>query len=217
VQGVVTTQQIEQLPISRNFLDLAQLEPGVQIQDGQTFDPTKNGFSSISIGGRAGRTARINVGSFGRGVTAGNLGAAISNYNSKYAGTITPAGQALINAGLFTQAELVSAGAVMPTLAAPPSGNIGLGWLKTFDVTYAYPIKIKERIEIIPSVSAFNAFNFANFDGPTNKMSGILSTDGAPGSPNGTPDRSATRIGVGSGIFALGGPRQLEFGLRINF
>jgi len=61
VQGVVTTQQIEELPISRNFLDLAQLEPGVQIQDGQTFDPTKNGFSSIYIGGRAGRTARIEV------------------------------------------------------------------------------------------------------------------------------------------------------------
>src|SRR5947209_3187018 len=62
VQGVVTTQQIEQLPINgRNFLDLAQLEPGVQIQDGGNFDPTKNGFSSISFGGRFGRTARIEV------------------------------------------------------------------------------------------------------------------------------------------------------------
>src|SRR5205807_3065266 len=62
VQGVMTTQQIEQLPINgRNFLDLAQLEPGVQIQDGGNFDPTKNGFSSISFGGRFGRTARIEV------------------------------------------------------------------------------------------------------------------------------------------------------------
>src|SRR5437870_5637979 len=62
VQGVVTTQQIEQLPVNgRNFLDLATLEPGVQIQDGATFDPTKNGFSSISFGGRAGRTARIEL------------------------------------------------------------------------------------------------------------------------------------------------------------
>src|SRR5207245_10821898 len=35
VQGVLTSQQIETLPINgRNFLDLAQLEPGVQIQDG---------------------------------------------------------------------------------------------------------------------------------------------------------------------------------------
>src|SRR6202522_1519016 len=62
VQGVLNAQQIENLPINgRNFLDLAQLEPGVQIQDGGNFDPTKNGFSSISFGGRFGRTARIEV------------------------------------------------------------------------------------------------------------------------------------------------------------
>src|SRR4029077_18914305 len=62
VQGVLTAAQIANLPVNgRNFLDLAQLEPGVQIQDGQNFDPTKAGYSSISFGGRFGRTARINV------------------------------------------------------------------------------------------------------------------------------------------------------------
>jgi hypothetical protein len=62
VQGVLTAEQVENLPVNgRNFLDLAQLEPGVQIQDGQNFDPTKAGYSSISFGGRFGRTARINV------------------------------------------------------------------------------------------------------------------------------------------------------------
>src|SRR5246127_144034 len=62
VQGVLSTEQIENLPINgRNFLDLAQLEPGVQIQDGGNFDPTKKCFSSISFGGRFGRTARIEV------------------------------------------------------------------------------------------------------------------------------------------------------------
>ena len=62
VQGVLSSQQIEELPINgRNFLDTAQLEPGVQIQDGQNFDPTKAGYSSISFGGRFGRTARIEV------------------------------------------------------------------------------------------------------------------------------------------------------------
>jgi len=63
VQGVLSLNQIENLPVNgRNFLDLAQLEPGVQIQEGSTFDPTKNGFSSISFQGRFGRTARIEVG-----------------------------------------------------------------------------------------------------------------------------------------------------------
>src|SRR5579859_5874898 len=62
VQGVLTAEQIDNLPVNgRNFLDLAQLEPGVQIQDGGNFDPTKNGYSSISFGGRFGRTARIEV------------------------------------------------------------------------------------------------------------------------------------------------------------
>jgi Carboxypeptidase regulatory-like domain len=62
VQGVLTRQQIETLPLNgRNFLDLAQLEPGVQIQDGTNFDPTKVGYSSISFGGRFGRSARIEV------------------------------------------------------------------------------------------------------------------------------------------------------------
>ena len=62
VQGVLDEQQIENLPVNgRNFLDLAQLEPGVQIQDAANFSLGKDGFSSISFGGRFGRTARIEV------------------------------------------------------------------------------------------------------------------------------------------------------------
>jgi hypothetical protein len=60
VEGVLTAQQIDNLPISgRNFLDLSQLEPGVQLQDGAGFDPTKGGYSSVSFNGVNGRTARI--------------------------------------------------------------------------------------------------------------------------------------------------------------
>jgi len=60
VQGVLNEQQIENLPVNgRNFLDLAQLEPGVQIQDGGNLG--KDGYSSISFGGRFGRTTRIEV------------------------------------------------------------------------------------------------------------------------------------------------------------
>jgi hypothetical protein len=60
LQGVLNANQIENLPVNgRNFLDLAQLEPGVQIQDGTNFDPTKVGYFSVSFGGRFGRSARI--------------------------------------------------------------------------------------------------------------------------------------------------------------
>jgi hypothetical protein len=84
-------------------------------------------------------------------------------------------------------------------------------------MTYAYPIKIKESITIEPSVSAFNLFNFANFDQSSNKLGAIL--DGAPGDANGTTalNRISTRTGVGSGVFTLGGPRQMEFSLKISF
>jgi hypothetical protein len=62
LQSVLTADQIDNLPVNgRNFLDLAQLQPGVQIQDGSAFDPTKNGYSSVSFGGRYGRAARIEI------------------------------------------------------------------------------------------------------------------------------------------------------------
>jgi len=168
-----------------------------------------NGFGDILPG--------TNIGAFGRGVSANDLGNVIANYNGAYAGHLTPAGQALVTAGLMSQAQLVSLGAVMPTIQAPPPGNIGLGWLRTFDATYAYPIKIREGLTLEPSISMFNLFNFANFDASANKMGSIL--DGAPGDANGTTaaNRASTRIGVGSGVFTLGGPRQTEFGLKLNF
>jgi hypothetical protein len=62
VQSVVNGEQIEKLPIGgRNFLDLAQLEPGVQLQDGSVFGPSKNGISSISFLNRHGRGVRTEV------------------------------------------------------------------------------------------------------------------------------------------------------------
>src|SRR5262249_22084920 len=62
VDGVITAKTIENLPLNgRNFLDLAQLEPGVQVRDGGDFDPTKNQMVGVSMGGRSGRSTRIQV------------------------------------------------------------------------------------------------------------------------------------------------------------
>src|SRR5207245_1136971 len=62
VQGLITSSQIERLPLNgRNFLDLATQEPGVQTVDGGDFDPTKNQMVGVSIGGRSGRSTRIQV------------------------------------------------------------------------------------------------------------------------------------------------------------
>ena len=62
VGDVVTTRQIDQLPLNgRNYLELARLTPGVEIQDGKTFDPTKTRYTGVSIAGRQGREARITL------------------------------------------------------------------------------------------------------------------------------------------------------------
>src|SRR5262249_21643491 len=137
--------------------------------------------------------------------------------NSSQAGKITPAGQALISAGLFSQAQLVSLGATTDTVSPAPAGEVGNDWLRIFDAKFFYSIKIRERFPIDPSVGIYNVFNFANFAiSPGNRISGILS--GAAGSANGTTyNDQGNRAGLGSGVFQVGSPRQIEFGLRFVF
>jgi hypothetical protein len=78
VENTLTAQQIDVLPVNgRNFLDLAQLEPGVQLQSGETFDPTKAGYSALSFAGMAGRTTRIQLD--GQDITDETVGTTIFN------------------------------------------------------------------------------------------------------------------------------------------
>ncbi len=78
VSDVLTAQQIQSLPINgRNFLDVAQIEPGVVLQAGGSFDPTKAGYSALSIGGVSGRTTRILLD--GQDITDETVGTTIFN------------------------------------------------------------------------------------------------------------------------------------------
>ncbi|MGH9637883.1 MAG: hypothetical protein ACRD72_23855, partial [Candidatus Angelobacter sp.] len=121
----------------------------------------------------------------------------------------------LIQNGLFSLAQLQALGGVFPQLQAPANPNIGLGWLKTIDFRVAYPKKLYENVFLEPSVSIFNAFNMRNTDLPGNLLNGNL--DGSAGSLNGALNNLGTRVGPGSGVFDLGAPRVLEFGLRLSF
>ena len=88
--------------------------------------------------------------------------------------------------------------------------------LRAFDLNLSWQAKFRERITISPSIGFFNLFNFSNFDLPGNALTGSLS--GAPGSINGTHETTRNdRVGVGTGVFALGAPRVVEFGLKITF
>ena len=164
-----------------------------------------------------------NVGSFGRNVKLSGLNNAIKAYDSTLAGTLTPAGQALVQASLFTQAQLVALHAVTPPIQSALPGQVGIDALKTVDLRLSWvlqPSKVwssaPESLTIQPIVSVFNAVNLANFDPPTQVLSGTL--NGAAGSANGTtPSLRTNRIGLGTGIFSLGAPRIFEFGLKISF
>jgi hypothetical protein len=82
VSGVVNTVQIENLPLNgRNFLDLAQLQPGTEKVDGGSFDPTKANFTGVSIGGQAGRSTQITVD--GGSVVDNVVGTTVQNFSQE--------------------------------------------------------------------------------------------------------------------------------------
>jgi hypothetical protein len=210
------------LPVS---LTLPAPGPGGIFQTDVTGDGSGDGSGVYPTGDLVPGTK---IGAFGRTVKPGDLASFISNYNSTQAGNPTPAGQVLIQNGLFTQAQLQALGGVLPTLAAPPPGQVGLGWLRTFDLKFAYPRKIRENLVIEPSASIFNAFNNSNFDLPGNTLSGVLNaadnscvtspTTCTTGAVNSTTSATrTTRVVPGSGVFDLGAPRVIEFGLKLTF
>ncbi|HXW93347.1 MAG TPA: TonB-dependent receptor [Terriglobales bacterium] len=191
------------------------LPGGIFVTD-VTGDGTGDG-SFASSGGRGDVFPGTNLGSFARGVTPGNLNDVIRNYNQNFAGRPTPAGQMLLNDGVLTPGQLLLLGGVLPLIPAAPSHQANMAWLKAFDLSLNWKYKFKDRVEIQPGVALFNVMNLANFDGPTNPLNGQLS--GNLGAVNGTPGEppNLNRIGTGSGAFALGSPRMIDFGLKVRF
>ena len=166
------------------------------------------------------------MGNFDRGIDAKKLTQVINNYNAKYGGQPTPAGQVLVQNGLMTVAQLQRLGTnsssatpdgVAPVLSTPPSDQANFTWLRALDLNVGWKLTIKERFTIQPSVAFFNLLNFGNFNLPPNTMSGLLS--GSPGAINGTGklDNETFRVGNGTGVYALGAARQTEWGLKFTF
>jgi hypothetical protein len=152
-----------------------------------------------------------NRGSFDRSFGVAGLNKLIAKYNATYAGMLTPAGQALVDAGLFTAAQLKALGAVAESVNPVPTNQKNNPLFYTTDVRLSWNWKFKERLSIQPSVDCFNLFNKTNTEGP---LSGVLS--GAPGTISGTT-AYFTRVGAGSGSFSSGQPRALQFGIRVTF
>ncbi len=188
--------------VSPNFGDIGEIYRTDFTGDGTVGDPLPS----------------THFGQFDRGTNARSLNTLISRYNSTFAGQPTPAGNVIVQNGLMTAAQLAAAGGVAPTIDSAPVGQVNFTWLKAMDLKLAWRHTFLDRYTIEPSVGFYNLMNFSNFNLPPNTMNGILFGAGN-GSINGTTrlDNEAFRVGNGTGVYGLGAPRQIEFGLRFVF
>ncbi len=159
---------------------------------------------------------------------AGNLNNLINGYNSTNAGHVTPAGQALINAGLVSNAQLIALNGVQQQIALAPGRAVSNPAFRAFDVNASYPIRlgrIREGLSIEPGVAMYNVANMSNFGTLSGTLANVDTAGGTIGSTsqflNG-PNTPAIQDGTprtqrGSGTFAQGSPRTTEFQIKLNF
>ncbi|PYS86590.1 MAG: hypothetical protein DMF62_15370 [Acidobacteria bacterium] len=169
------------------------------------------------VGSGAPRTDLLpgtNIGDFGRRIT--NLDALnqyIVRYNNDYAGRLTPHGQRLVTAGLFSEAQLIALGAVTPTIALVPLSNPNPFETRfNADMKLSRPIRFgsNERFEIEPSWSVFNVFNnnaYGTYGGLT----------GGFGSLNYDYSSTGDRADLAESRGLIFRRRQMQFGIRFTF
>ncbi len=158
-------------------------------------------------------------GAFGRQFGVTGLNNSIVNYNTTQGNQPTPAGQTLIANGLFTAAQLQQIGAVAPYLSQAPANQLQFPWVRALDLKLSWIHHFNDRFTVEPSVGFFNLANFSNFNQPPDVISGWLNQGSSSINSVGASSASAQqfRVGAGTGVFGMGAPRVLEFGMHMNF
>ena len=172
-----------------------------------------------------------NPGSYMHDVKSSTLQSRISGFNSQYAGKLTPAGQQLVNNGLFSVSQLTAIkGVIRPIANLASNQAINNPMFRTLDVNASYPIplsRLREGVSLEPAVAFYNVGNFSNFSSIGSNLPNI--DDGTIGSgninlnpstrtgPNSYAVLNGLRRSRGSGTFNQGSPRTAEFQLKLNF
>ena len=167
-----------------------------------------------------------NVGSFNRSLKPAAMQQVINTYNQAYAGTMTPAGQKLVAAGLASGADMKALGLVMPYAANITPGQLTPGAFWDSDIKIAKTIHVGEHLTITPDIQCYNVFNVGNYDPPGDSMGGGIATGynlsqlgfGNPGSITDTTGLNRVRkYGLNTGVFAEGIPRAFEGQISFSF
>jgi hypothetical protein len=160
-------------------------------------------------------------------VKGASLNKLINNYNTTHAGQATPAGQALISAGILTQSQLYALNGVQQAIATAPTTPLNNAALRAFDMNFSYPIslsKFHEGVSLEPGIALYNLFNMSNFASLNGMLANVADAGGTVGSvnsflngPNNMAVENGLRTHRGSGTYDLGAPRTTEFQLKLNF
>ena len=152
-----------------------------------------------------------------------SLNKLINQYNATQAGQLTPAGNALVAAKLFTPQQLLALQATQqPIEPAQPQAPEN-AFYRNLDVSISYPVRLsrlREGMALVPGIAFYNVGNFSNFNDYTNGTLANTTTGSSSGllnGPNSFEDHDLNRRQRGSGTSDIGGPRTAEFQLRLNF
>ena len=172
-----------------------------------------------------------NPGAYMHQIKGDSMAAYITKFNGVYAGNPTPAGQALLNSGLFSLTQLQALkGVIQPIAQVPGGGAVNNPAFRSVDLNLSYPIrlnKIHEGLRLEPAIAFYNIGNFSNFSNFTGTLQNTTTAGGAINSgsagqgyitgTNSFPVLASKRALRGAGTFSQGAPRQTEFQLRLTF
>lgn len=165
-------------------------------------------------------------------VKGAGLNALINRYNTTNANQPTPAGQALVSAGLLTTGQLQGLGGVQQQVALAPSNPFPNSAFRALDASVSYPIRltrVREGLSIEPGISIYNVANMSNFGflnggGASYTLANVNDAGDTIGTVNNYingPNTPAVQDGVrtqrSAGTFDQGAPRSTEFQLKVNF